>query len=286
MRLGINTVVWGDAVGPDVVARFGWLRELGYDGVEVPILAPETIDVALIRDALAGSGLACTASTALPAGASLLEADERETGLAFLRDCLAIAGALGAAVLCGPLYAPVGQHRHAPTGEEREHFVAAMRELAPDADRLGVRLAIEPLNRFETGFLNTVDDGVRLVERIDRPAVGLLADTFHMNVEERAVPAALRRALPALSHVHLSANDRGTVGTGHLPWREIAAALQDGSYDGWVVFETFAGHIPQLAQATAIWRPLIDSPDQYAADSLRAVSPWFTPDIPEGDPIP
>ena len=275
MRLGINTMAWGADVGPETLARFEALRALGYDAVELPVLAPETIDTGAVRAAADAAGLILTASTALPVGASLVDPDGVPAALAFLRGCLAVCESIGASVLCGPLYAPVGHHRHAPTATERETCVAALRELAPEAERAGVRLAVEPLNRFETGFLNTLADGIELVRRVEHPAVGLLADTFHQNIEERDPVAALRAALPAVNHVHFSGNDRGPVGTGHLPWRALADVLTDGGYDGIVTFETFAGHIPQLAEATAIWRPLHASPEDYARDSIAAARAWF-----------
>jgi D-psicose/D-tagatose/L-ribulose 3-epimerase len=275
MRLGINTMAWGAEVSPETLTRFEELRSLGYGAVELPILAPDTIDTADVRAAAEQSELALTASTALPDGASLVDPAGVPAGLAFLRECIAACEAIGATVLCGPLYAPVGQHRHAPTDAERETCVAALRELAPEARRAGVRLAVEPLNRFETGFLNTLADGVDLVRRVDHPTVGLLSDTFHQNIEERDPVAALRSALPHVAHVHFSGNDRGPVGTGHIPWRALAGTLTAGGYDGIVTFETFAGHIPQLAQATAIWRPLHASPEDYARDSIAAARPWF-----------
>lgn len=196
MPIGINPMAWGAGLGPAVVARFAWLREFGYDEVELPILAPGSIDTGFVRAALAAAGLGCTASTALPTGASLQEEDQWEVGPAFLRDCLAVGGAIGATVLSGRLFAPVGLHRQAPTHAERDRFVAAMRELALDAKRYGVRLAIEPVNRFEIGFLDTTEDGLRLGDLIGHPTVGRLAETFHMNIAERDVPVAPHRALP------------------------------------------------------------------------------------------
>jgi D-psicose/D-tagatose/L-ribulose 3-epimerase len=275
IRVGINTMAWGDTVDAELLARLPWLREIGYDGVEVPILDPAGFDAIGAGDAIRAAGLGCTASTALPAGASLVDPAGVPAGLAFLRACLDAGASAGATVLCGPLFAPVGQHRHRPTAAERDTFVAAMRELAPEAAARGVRLAVEPLNRFETGFLNTVADGLDLVGRVGHPAVGLLLDTFHMNVEERDPVAALRSALPHLAHVHFSCNDRGPVGTGHLPWEALAGVLTGGGYDGWVTCETFAGHIPQLAQATAIWRDLSGGPEAYATASVAAARSWF-----------
>lgn len=280
MLVGINLMAWTDIVGPEDLSRFSWLKALGYDGVEIPLLDLDRVDVSSIRSALAASDLRCTASTALPDHASLIDPRGIPAGMAFLRQCLELAKEIGAEVLCGPLYSPVGQGNHPPTASERTLCASALRDLVPLAERYRIRLAVEPLNRFETGFLNTVADAVDLVKQVDRQSVGLLADTFHMNIEEKDPAQSLRAAGSSLVHVHFSENDRGIVGSGHTPWSEVMNALWADSYDGWIVFETFAGHLPQLAAATAIWRPLVESPERYAEASLRAFRSWEFPQAP------
>jgi D-psicose/D-tagatose/L-ribulose 3-epimerase len=274
MRVGINLMAWTDTIGPHELRLFTWFKELGYDGVEIPLLALERMDVPSIRSALAASGLSCTASTALPPGATLLQSEGSAAALDFLRRCVQIAGQLGAEVLCGPLYAPVGQRDHPPTGGERTACVHALQDLAPFAEAHGVLLAVEPINRFETAFLNTIEDATDLAQRIGHPFVGILADTFHMNIEEKDPAVSLATVGALLKHVHFSENDRGVIGSGHVPWSRVMQALRGRRYDGWVVFETFAGHLPQLAAATAIWRPLVESPERYAEESLRAFRSW------------
>lgn len=263
-------MAWADTLGPGQLALLPTLAQLGFDGVEIPVLDPRRIDVGTIRSALQQSGLECTLSTALPPGASLLNAAEQNAGIAFLRDCLGVAARLGASILAGPLYAPVGQFTGAaPTPGEWAAAVRALRQVGRIAQDAGVYLAVEPLNRFETYFLNTAADGCRLVEEVGYPNVGLLLDTFHLNVEEKDVAAAITQTGPLLQHFHCSENDRGIVGSGHVPWTEVLRALRTISYDGWLVCETFNGRIPSLAAATAIWRPLFTDPMIYAEESLR-----------------
>jgi D-psicose/D-tagatose/L-ribulose 3-epimerase len=270
VRVGINLMAWSAGID---VGLFPTLQELGYDGVELPIFDPEGLDVDRVRGALADAGLAATASSALPSGASLLDSGARVTeAVRFLRRVLERCAGLGVELLCGPLYAPVGELAGRPrTDGEWRTCVAGLRAVGLAAGELGVRVAIEPLNRFETYFLNTAEDGRRLVDEVDHPSIGLLLDTFHMNVEEKDTAEAIGRAGERLYHFHCSENDRGVVGSGQVPWARLWPALEATGYRGWLVNETFNGRLPELAAATAIWRPLAPDPLTYARESLRFV---------------
>ena len=136
------------------------------------------------------------------------------------------------------------------------------------ASGVGVQLAFEPLNRFETFFLNTAADGVRLAQAVDSSAFGLLLDTFHMHIEEKSTPEAIRHAAGHIVHFHASENDRGIAGTGQVAWAEVFAALDDAGYAGWVTVESFNAVIAELAGATCVWRPLAESPEMLARESL------------------
>ena len=270
VRLGVNLMAWSGQVD---VGLFPRIARLGYDGVELPLLAPDAVDASAVRRALAEAGLRCTASGALPPKASLLDPARRQRAVNWIDNCLACAAACGAEVLCGPFCAPVGELvGRGPTEAERESCLAGLRVLADRARARGVVLAIEVLNRFETYFMNTAADAVALIDAVDSPWVGAHLDTFHMNVEEKSVPAALRLVGRRLAHMHFSENDRGVVGSGHVDWPGVRAALRDAGYlasDRWIVAETFAGGVPEIAAATAIWRPLVPDPWTYARESLR-----------------
>ena len=270
VRLGVNLMAWSGKVD---VALFPRIKALGYDGVELPLLAPDEVDSGLIRRTLADAGLAATASGALPRKASLLDPLRRDRAVNWIDNSLACAAACGSTVLCGPFCLPVGELAgRPPSPAEFDSCAAGLREIGKRAADRGVTLALEALNRFETYFMNTVDDAVRLLDAVDCPSVGVHLDTFHMNVEEKSVPAALGRAGPHLAHVHFSENDRGVVGTGHVDWPGVRRALRESGYlasDRWIVAETFAGGVPEIAAATAIWRPLVPDAWSYAAESLR-----------------
>jgi D-psicose/D-tagatose/L-ribulose 3-epimerase len=276
VKLGVNLMAWTGTVDAAALALLPGIAELGYDGVELPVFAPETVDSAAVRRALEANGLAATVSTALPRGASLLEPDQRAAGVQLLERVAAVASECGAELVCGPIYAPVGQLPGRPrTPAEWESCVAGLRAAGEHAERYGVTLAVETLNRFETHALNTSEDGLALVEAVGRPNVRLHLDTFHLNIEEKSLPAAIERAGHRLAHVHAAENDRGIVGSGHVDWPGVAAALRKIGYDGWVTAETFTGSIPEIAAATAIWRTIVPDGWTYARESVKALRRLF-----------
>lgn len=268
-QIGVNLLVWSGQVGLGELRLFPTIKSMGYDGVELPIFAHDAIDVAATRTALADGGLACTVSTALLSGLSLIDEDVQAQGVAWLQKMVRTTAALGANILCGPLCVPVGALRgRGYTQSEWDACVQSLRAVGEVANAEGVSVALEPLNRFETFMINTAEDGVRLMDEVDQPSVGLLLDTFHMHIEEKSTPDAIRRAARHIKHFHCSENDRGTVGTGQVAWAETLRVLDEIGYGGWLVVESFNAVIPELAGATCIWRPLADSPEALAQGSL------------------
>lgn len=271
-QIGINLMVWSGQVGQETIDLFPRIKEWGYHGVEVPIFEPDTLDVSAIRSALAATGLRCTVSTALPEGLALIDETTRQASVGWLQKVIKTAAALGASVVCGPLAAPVGDLRgRGYTSAEWDSCVLALQEAGQVAADYGITLALEPLNRFETFFLNTVSDSVKLMEAVDRSTVGLLLDTFHLNIEEKSIPAAISQAESHLKHFHCSENDRGTVGSGHIPWSNVFPALGAINYEGWLVVESFGAAIPELAAAACVWRPLAPGPEALAEESLHFI---------------
>ena len=239
-KLSIHLMVWSGDVGQAELDRLPAIKAMGYDGVEVPIFGLDTFDAPAVCAAIENAGLSCTASTALPAGLALIDADVRTESVRWLQNVVKITANLGASILCGPMAAPVGDLRgRGYTSTEWESCVIALQEVGQAASDFGVTLALEPLNRFETFIPNTTADAVKLMEAVDTPSVGLLLDTFHMNIEEKSIPDAIRYAAPHIKHFHCSENDRGTVGTGLVPWPNIFQALRDINYSDWLVVESF-----------------------------------------------
>jgi D-psicose/D-tagatose/L-ribulose 3-epimerase len=176
------------------------------------------------------------------------------------------------------MYSAVGNTRLRSLEERAGQWnraVETLRQVADYAGQRGVQLAIEPLNRFETDLINTVDQGLELIDRVGASNVGFLLDTFHMNIEEKHIPAAIRKAGSKVFHFHACENDRGTPGTGHVEWQEIVSALRAINYQGPVVIEAFTTEITEIARAVSLWRPLAPDQDSLAREGLSFLQETF-----------
>jgi D-psicose/D-tagatose/L-ribulose 3-epimerase len=271
MKCGITTYIWSGDFTTDTFTRLPDLRSWGFDGIELPIFRPEGFPAAAVRHELELRGLACTTSLALIPGLSLVTGDAqvRQRTLQHVIDIIKAAAETGSTRLIGPVYTPVGElPGRRRTTAEWERAVDAYQQLAPVLEAHGVTLGIEPLNRFETSFINLAAQAIELIDRVDRPGCQILLDTFHMNIEETSLGDAIRAVGPRLRHFHTCENDRGAPGSGHIPWSDVAAALRDINYDGPVIIESFTPKVKTIARAAAIWRPLAESPDALAFNGL------------------
>jgi len=278
IRLGINTMVWSGACGESELSLFERIRKWGYDAVELPIFDFTAVNRDLVRRAAADSGLALTVTSALPSGLSLVSADEatRERTRRWIEAAVETTAALGSTILAGPLYLPVGEISGSRrTAAQWKWAVDEFRKLGEAIRGSGARVAVEPLNRFETYFLNIAADARRLCEEVSDPSIGVLFDTFHANIEEDDPLAALRSLGRHLLHVHLSENQRGVPGSGHVPFAAAARVLNEMEYSGFAVVESFAASIPEIARATAMWRDFAASPDEFARQALQNLRPLF-----------
>ncbi len=278
MRFGVNALIWTPDVNSFDAAVLCAIRDAGFSAFEVPMFDPHKIDVSRIRTLLEQNDLECTVCCILPRGLSPISADEatRRNTLTHLRECVSVAGELGARIMGGPVYAPIGfLPGRRRTSDEWKWAVDAFQSLTERLISCGVTLVLEPLNRFETFFLNTVDDTIALCHDVGSPNVGALLDTFHLNIEEKSFGDAIRRAAPYLRHIHAGENDRGIPGSGHVDFPGIAKALAEIGYDGLVVIESFGFWESELAAAAAIWRDLAPSPEAIAFQGIRNLREIF-----------
>jgi len=272
--LGLSTFTLASPFSDaDCPGAFAKVAALGYDVIEVCVEDPRLLSAQAVRDAAEEHGLAVSICGAFGPGRDLSteDADGRAAGLAYLRYCVELAAAVGSPHVAGPMYAPTGQARMlSPDDRARQRARAAesLRAAADHAGEHGVRLALEPLNRFETDLVNTVEQGLDLCAATGRDNVGLMLDTFHQNIEEKDLGAAIRAAGDRVFQFQVSENDRGTPGSGHIPWPEVFAALEDIGYSGQIVVESFLPTIVEIARAVSLWRPVAPSMDALAADSL------------------
>ena len=274
MKYGVNTMVWTTNITPHHDALFSRIKEWGFDGVELLLSPDEPADTSRVKLTLDRLGLERTMCTVLSRDANLVhkDPDVRSRGLAVVTRCVERTAELGARLICGPLHAGLGfmtgQRR---TEQEWDWAVQGLRAAAARGKDLGVTLCIEPLNRFETYFLNTLHDAAQLVRDVGEPNVAIHFDTFHSNIEEQHVAESLRAVAKELGHVHISENDRGIPGNGHVDWRGVLSALKAIDFDGWMTIESFAEPDPDLAAAASIWRDLAPSGDELAHRGLNFI---------------
>ena len=281
MKFGMNLLLWTDeptdAAHDPLYAR---LAGLGFDGLELPIMgeAPDPGAFGRLGDRIGALGMERTCITVCAPEADPISPDPavRAAAAAALKRAVDCTAAAGSRLLAGPLYAAIGMFRGTgPTPDEWKRSVEVMQGVAEYAAAADVSLSFEFLNRFEIYLLNCARDTERYVRDIGAPNVGVHYDTFHAHIEEKDPATAIAATSSAITHVHVSENDRGTPGAGQVRWAESFEALHRAGYDGWLTIEAFGALLPSLAAATKIWRPMFESEEQLARDGLAFMkSEW------------
>ena len=274
MRFGVNTWVWTSPLTTAELEQFApRVAAMGFDWIEVPLENISDLDHKRGAEIIRAQGLGVSACAAMGPDRDLIHPDPaiRENGMKYLHQAIDATKLLGATNLVGPMYSAVGRTwQQAPEERARDLdlLVKYLSELAQYAGDRGVVLCLEPLNRFETSFINLASQAIEVVDRVNHPACQIMLDTFHMNIEEKSAGAAIRAAGKRLKHLHACENDRGAPGSGNVTWDEIAQALKDIAYDGPVVIESFTSKVKSIARAAAIWRSLAPTQDDLAKDGL------------------
>jgi D-psicose/D-tagatose/L-ribulose 3-epimerase len=279
MKLGVNTFIWSAEFNQSNFHLLPTIKEAGFDGVEVPLLRAKGFDASAIRRAIEANALECTVCTALTGGLSLIseDAEVRRNTRTHLRQIVETAGELGAKIVAGPAYSSVGYFSgRRRTTEEWKRAIEGIQSLGDVLVANDVTLAIEPLNRFETYFLNTAVDATALSEQIGHPNVGVLFDTFHANIEEKSIANGYRTVGSHLKHVHTCENDRGIPGSGHVDWKSVFQALHELEYDGWLTIESFGFALGDMSAAAAIWRDIEITPDSIAFEGVKFLKKRLT----------
>jgi len=272
--VGVNPWVWASPVDDRALAELiPRIAAMGFDAVELPIEQPGDWDPGRTRDLLAAHGLAAAGVCAVtPPGRDLVAAPPAvvESTVAYLRGCLRSAAAVGAPCVGGPVYASVGRTwRMSPDARAAcyRDFRRALAPVAEYAGERGVGIGVEALNRYETSVVNTVAQTLEMIDGLP-PSVGIMLDTYHLNIEEADPYAAVALAGPRLTHVQVSGTDRGAPGADHFDWPRFFAELGATGYRGAVCIESFTAENETIATAASIWRPLAPSQDRLAVDGL------------------
>jgi D-psicose/D-tagatose/L-ribulose 3-epimerase len=274
VKFGANTWIWFSPLSIDNIKFIApQMVEAGFDIIELPFEGIDSFNYAQAAAIIKDHGLAVTTAAVIEAEQDLIHPNQkiRDKGMAYVRHCIEAANTLGATNLIGPMYSAVGrtwQATEAERSRDMDLLVSQLSNLVVYAADHGVTLCIEPLNRFETSFINLASQAIELVDRVDHPHCQIMLDTFHMNIEETSMGEAIRAVGPRLRHVHACENDRGAPGSGHIPWLDVAQALKDINYEGPVVIESFTADVKTIARAAAIWRPLAQTQDAIAYEGL------------------
>jgi D-psicose/D-tagatose/L-ribulose 3-epimerase len=246
---------------------------MGFDAVEIPVEYPEMINAKMVGEALQAYGLEAVVCGAFGPGRDLTHDDPAVHAATFdyIIQCLDLCNAWGAKFFAGPMYSAVGKARMVSPEQRKiewQRAVTNVGKVCGLAQERGLKVALEPLNRFESDLVNTADDVMRLVGDVNHAAAGVLLDGFHMAIEERDIEKAITTAGSKLIHVQVSENYRGIPGTGQTPWQAFREGLQNIGYQGIVSIESFTPEIKELAGAVCIWKNLAPSQDGFASEGV------------------
>jgi D-psicose/D-tagatose/L-ribulose 3-epimerase len=272
--IGISTWVWESPLtDSNLGGHLARIAALGFDAVELPLENAGDFTSATVREAVESTGLTPFLVGAMAPGRDLVSAAPAsvERTQAYLMECISMASSIGSPTVCGPFYAQTGRVWRMSPGQRREAYAELRHNLEPVADRAreaGVILGIEPLNRYETSLINTVDQALEALEPLLGNGVGLALDSYHLHIEERSLAAAVRAAGEHLVHVQVCGNDRGAPGGDQTDWQSFLHALDEVGYTGPLNIESFTADNAAIAVAASIWRPLAQSQDELAASGL------------------
>jgi D-psicose/D-tagatose/L-ribulose 3-epimerase len=288
MKYGLCSLAWQSPFGgkdpakfeEEVTKHFEKAKKMGFDIFEIAV-EDWDFDVEAVKSAMKKTGMevkSICGAFGMTRDCSSDNPEYREGGKKYTKYLIDICAELGGDSVVGPIYSAVGKTGMWTKEERAQHWawaVEAIRELADYAKEKGVKLGIEPLNRFETNLINTVEQCTQLIKEIDKDNVGYLLDTFHMNIEESNIPAAIRMAGDKIVDFHTCANNRGTPGEDNFNWEAIAAAMRDVGYDRYCVIESFTPDCVEIAAAASVWRPFAPSPDYLAENGVKFLKKTF-----------
>ena len=274
LPIGIHLSYWQTSWNDDLLPLIGKAKNAGFDVAEFPLLFPADLKYEDLRKELDGLGMRASCGTGLGPATDITHPDQsvRQAGLDHLRACLEGAAKLGSPGVGGVTYAPWGLFPEDDWGERRNRCVQSLKEAVKIAQDNGVSIFMEVLNRFEGYLLNTVSQGLEIIQEVGSDHLKLHLDTFHLNIEADNIGDEIRAAGENLGHFHLVANNRKIPGEGHIPWVEVRQALQDVNYQGYLVAETFVNPAGEVGRGLFIWRELapdLDLAAKKAADFIR-----------------
>ncbi len=274
MKIGMNLLLWATHVTEEHYPHLEKIKATGFDGVEIPIFEGDDAHYLKLRRKLDELQLKTSTVAVATPESSAISPDPviRKAAVERLKAIVRRSAILGADIMCGPFHQALGVFSGTgPTEEEFNWAADVHREVADEAKRHGVCLAIEFLNRFECYFLNTAAAGAAYVRRVGHPNFRILYDTFHANIEEADPQKAFSENAAEIAHVHVANNDRGVPGRGHIDFPATFQAIKSSGYDGWLTIEAFGRTLPQLVEPTRVWRDFFKHPDEVVTEGYRFI---------------
>ncbi|NHE55196.1 sugar phosphate isomerase/epimerase family protein [Cyclobacterium plantarum] len=256
-KIGFNVLAWSAVVSDDLKPIIERLKTIGYDGVEFFVGSPDDKAYQEIGAFTAKTGLETTTVFVLGPDENPIDPDAkiRAKALDKIKWTIDRSHDLGAKVICGPFHSAFSTFaQRSPTEDEYNWSAEVLNQAGDYAGQAGITLTPEALNRFECYLCNTMDQLLHLVKKVSHPNVKAMFDTHHANIEEKKLGDALRKVSPYLGHVHISENDRGTPGSGHIPWDDTFATLAEINFKGWLTIEGFTRNDPDFANSIGVWR--------------------------------
>jgi len=278
MKYAIHLSTFTKEWAEDLIPYIKRAKEIGYDGVEIPLMNPKEFDIDSIKAEVEKQSIEVLCGTGLGPDTDISSTDEtiRQDGIDHLKLCIDICEKLGSKQLSGVLYAPWGQLK-ARNEAERNYInsIEALKQVADYAEKKDVSLCLEVLNRYETYYMNTVEEGLNIINKIDRKNVGIHFDTFHAHIEEKNMYQAILTGKDRINHVHFCENTRGIPLTGQVRWDEVVQGLKEINYHGWVSIENFVNNNCQVGNGTSIWRQVEISGDEAALQGYKNMKKMF-----------
>ncbi len=273
MKTGFNLLLWTGHVTAEHTAILKGIKKAGYDTVEIPVFEGTPDYFARLGEQLDKIGLERSIVSVIgPSGKNPLSPDKaaRAAAVDYTKWVIDCTQALGAKMIAGPMHSEIGYFTgNGATAAETKRGISFHRKVGDYAAKHDIRFALEALNRFECYFLNTMQQLADYLDEVDHPAIKGMYDTFHANIEEKDPVAAIKAIRKHMIHVHISENDRGTPGKGHVPWAATYKALRAAKYDGWLTIEAFGRSLPALAAATRVWRDFFPSQDSVYLEGIK-----------------
>jgi D-psicose/D-tagatose/L-ribulose 3-epimerase len=282
IKYGVSTWLWTSPfTTASIDILFPKIAEMGFDVVEIAVEDPALIDIRTVKEALKKYNLEAVVCGAFGTERDFTSEDTRfhQNSFSYIESCLDFCVELGTGFFGGPMYSAVGKARMVPPGQRKIEWELAVKNLrivCEMASRRGLKIALEPLNRFESDLVNNVADVCRLIADINHPAAHIMLDGFHMNIEEKDIEAAIAKASEKLIHVQVSENYRGTPGSGQTRWDAYRRALEAINYTGVVTIESFTPDNKELAGAVCFWHPMAETQDGFAIEGLEFLKKWAT----------